>query len=256
MNAHLRVETLDQVLTLTLDRPERRNALTLATYRALTEALTEAEAAPTVRAVLVRGAGPSFCSGNDLNDFQRPEFLGADSPVLQFLRAVSTFSKPLIVAAHGDAVGIGTTLLLHADHAVASDDTRFKLPFVQLGLVPEAGSSLFVPALLGHARAMELLVLGEPFTAERALDLGFINEVTAPSQVHERALAVARRYAALPPGAVRATKALLRAPGRELVPRALHEDAQVFAQRLRSPETLEAITAFLEKRAPDFSRFG
>ncbi|MCB9680673.1 MAG: enoyl-CoA hydratase [Alphaproteobacteria bacterium] len=243
------------VLTLSLNRPDRKNALTRDMYTALTAALADAASAPEVRAVVVRGEGSAFCGGNDLGDFLQHPPTGDDSPVMQFLFAIATFPKPLIAAVHGPAVGIGTTLLLHCDHAIAATNALFKMPFVQLGIVPEAASSLLVPQLVGHRRAMEVLALGEAFDASTALQLGFVNAICAPEALDAEVGAVAARYAALPPAAVRLTKQLLKAPQAEAVAAVMRTEGATFMERLSSPEAVEAMTAFLQKRAPDFSRF-
>jgi enoyl-CoA hydratase/carnithine racemase len=224
-------------------------------YGSMNRALDEAQADPQIRVVLLRGEGQGFCAGNDLKDFLAPDALQSDSPVLQFLQRLRVFPKVLIAAVQGSAIGIGTTVLLHCDHAIAAEDARFQMPFVRLGLVPEAGSSLLVPHVAGHRRAFEWLVLGEPFDAHVAKDFGFVNAVTEADRLQDEALAVARRYAALPPGAVRQAKQLLRGAGAQALEQAMHEEIQCFSERLAGPEVREAVAAFFEKRAPDFSQF-
>lgn len=252
-DAPIRTATADRVLHLTLDRPEKKNALTRAMYARLAEALDEAADDPQVRAVVISGADGSFTAGNDLFDFMTDPPRDESSPVFQFLHAVVRFPKPLIAAVEGVAIGIGTTLLLHCDLAFAAPDARFKMPFTDLGLVPEAGSSLLLPRLAGNARAAELLLLGETFGSETAREIGLVNAVAADplAAAMERAEALAQK----PPAAVRQAKALLRAPLRERVMETIREEASLFIQRLQSEEAQEAFTAFMEKRAPDFSRF-
>ncbi|HLT48503.1 MAG TPA: enoyl-CoA hydratase [Rubricoccaceae bacterium] len=243
------------ILRLTLARPEKKNALTRAMYEALTAALDAARDDRAVRVVVLAGSGGSFTAGNDLTDFLNDPPTGEDSPVFRFLRAVSTFPKPLLAAVEGPAVGVGTTVLLHCDLVYAAPTARFRLPFVALGLVPEAASSLLLPRTVGPKRAAELLFFGEPFSADEAFQFGLVNAVVAEGELEARVLARARDLAAKPPAAVRLTKALLRAPQAEAVAATLREEAAHFVDRLGSSEAQEALTAFLEKRAPDFSRF-
>ncbi|MBM4290392.1 MAG: enoyl-CoA hydratase [Deltaproteobacteria bacterium] len=244
-----------RVLTVTLNRPERKNALTLAMYDALTAALRGAAEDPAVRAVVLRGAGGCFTSGNDLQDFMRSPPKSHDTPVFHFLAALLEFPKPLIAAVEGPAVGIGTTLLLHCDLAFAAEGASFQLPFGRLGLVPEGGSSYLLPLMVGHRRAAELLLLGERFGADDAARLGVINAAWPAegfaARVAERAAAVA----ALPPEATRLSKQLLKAPFRDELARVMRAEGEVFIGRLGSPENAEAFMAFAQKRAPDFSRF-
>lgn len=253
MSSKVLVSQADGVLELTLNRPDKKNALDIEMYEALTVALLDGLADPTVRVVLFAGAGGAFTSGNDLVDFMQSPPTSESSPVMRFLSTIATYPKPMVAAVQGAAVGIGTTLLLHCDLAYASETALFKMPFVQLGLVPEAGSSLLVPALVGHRRATELLVLGEKFGADEALRMGFVNAVVPTAELLATARTGAARLAALPPEAVRQTKALLRAAYPSLK-ETLSREGATFIDRLGSPETAEAITAFLEKRTPDFSK--
>ena len=241
------------VLHLALRRPSKKNALTRAMYSALADALAGASEEPGVRVVVLSGSDGVFTSGNDLGDFMADPPSGPDSPVFRFLTALVGFPKPLVVAVEGPAIGIGTTLLLHADLAYAAPDARFQMPFVPLGLVPEAASSLLLPRLAGPARAAEMLLFGEPFTAETAREVGLVNEVAGDPV--GRALGRARQLAALPPEAVRQTKAFLRRPLAEDVARTIEHEGAAFTERLASPEAQEAFTAFFEKRPADFSRF-
>ena len=251
--SHIRTEADGGVLTLTLARPEKKNALTRAMYAALADALEGAVDDPSIRVVVVRGSDGVFTAGNDLGDFMMDPPTGPDSPVFRFLQAVAGFPKPLIAAVEGPAIGIGTTLLLHCDLAYAAPGTTFKMPFVDLGLVPEAASSLLLPRLAGSMRASELLLFGEAFSAEKAAEVGLVNEVTEDpaARAAERAGVLARK----PPSAVRQTKALLRHDTAGAVGETIAREGALFVERLASPEAQEAFTAFFEKRPADFSRF-
>jgi enoyl-CoA hydratase/carnithine racemase len=252
---HVVVETADRVLRIEIARPERRNALTPPMYEAIDAALAAAEAEAAVRAVLIHGARDCFTAGNDLRDFLENPPVDETSPAFGFIRTLAAFPKPLVAAVNGPAVGIGTTMLLHCDLVYAAPGARFQLPFVPLGLVPEAGSSLLLPAIAGWQRAAELLLLGEPFGPEKALAAGFVTEIVAESELFERARAAALALAGLPPAAVRAAKALMKRRLAEPLAAAMAEEGELFRERLRSPEAREAMTAFFEKRRPDFSKF-
>jgi len=248
-------ERRDGVLRIELNRPEKKNALSIAMFRALCEALESARADAAARVVLLHGKPEVFTSGNDLGDFLADPPKDEDAPPFRFLRVLSHFEKPIVAAASGAAIGIGTTMLLHCDLVYAATGTRFHLPFVNLALTPEAGSSLLLPRLAGWQRAAELLLLGEPFSAERAREIGFVNEVLAPEKLLETAGAAARALAAKPPEALRKTKALMREGVSAALDQAMMHEGRIFGERLRSPEAKEAFSAFLEKRKPDFSRF-
>jgi len=212
-----------------------------------------------VRAVLISGQPGIFTSGNDIEDFMsRPPGQGSDaldSPVFGFMRALTECDKPVVAAVTGAAIGIGTTMLLHCDLVYVADDARLAMPFVSLGLVPEFGSSLLVPQLMGHRRAAEKLLLGDPFTAEQAVECGIANAVLPAGEVLNHARRVAERFNTLPPGAVREAKQLLRAPDRDQVLSTIRTEGALFSKRLRSPEATEAFQAFFQKRKPDFSKF-
>ena len=255
MTGSIQYEVRDQVAHLVINRPDKRNALTTPMYLQLTAFLAEAEHDPAVRVILFRGEGGHFSAGNDLADFLNQPPIDADSPVMKFLFAVAAAHKPLVAAVEGVAVGIGTTLLLHCELSYAARDAKFSLPFVNLGLVPEAASSLLLPNVCGHARAAELLLLGEPFTADTAKDCGIITGITGVGEAQAAAEQVAGKLAQKPPAALRASKALLKRHWRGAVSDALLVEAAEFKQRLQSPEAKEAFKAFLEKRAPDFSQF-
>jgi|HubBroStandDraft_1064217.scaffolds.fasta_scaffold00066_20 enoyl-CoA hydratase/carnithine racemase len=241
------------ILEIRLNRPEKKNAITEAMYAAMAAALVEAEPDPAIRVVLFSGNGSAFCAGNDLSDFVASPPVGTEAPVFRFLRAVSESSKVLIAGVQGAAIGIGTTLLLHCDLVVAAKGARLALPFVNLGLVPEAASSLLLPRLIGHQRAAELFLLGESFDAATALGFGLVNRVVEEDEVLATARGLAQKVAAKAPSAVRLIKRLMRSKSATVRER-MEEEARDFAGQLGSAELQEAVTAFFEKRAPDFSR--
>jgi enoyl-CoA hydratase/carnithine racemase len=250
----IRTATASGVATIEIARPEKKNALTLSMYDALLAAVDAAQSDPAVRALLLTGQPGVFTAGNDLEDFLKRPPVGEDSPVFRLMKALSRCDKPVVAAVTGIAVGIGTTMLLHCDLVYVSAEARLTMPFVALGLVPEFGSSWLLPRLMGHVRAAEKLLLGDPFTAAEAVELGLANAVLPPAEVVPHARRIAERFNALPPQAVRETKRLLRQPLTEPIERAMRAEASVFVERLRSPEAREALQAFLEKRKPDFSK--
>ena len=249
----IKVTTTDRVATIELARNEKKNALTTAMYAAMTDALAAAESEPGVRAILIHGTRDCFTAGNDLKDFLAGP-AGA-SQALRFISALSKTGKPVVAAVGGPAVGIGTTLLLHCDLVYAAPGARFQLPFAQLGLVPEGASSLLLPLTAGYQRAAELLLLGQPFSAEKALSAGIVTEIVTEEALLERARTAAAALAALPPESVRLTKQLMKRPLATAIADQMAEEARLFAERLQSGEAKEALSAFLEKRKPDFSRF-
>ena len=251
----IKTATLNGVATIEIARPEKKNALTMVMYTAMADALRAAQADASVRAVLITGQPGVFTSGNDLEDFMQRPPQGMDSPVFQFMLALLECEKPVVAAVTGAAIGIGTTMLLHCDFVYVSDEARLAMPFVGLGLVPEYGSSLLVSQLMGHAKAAEKLLLGDPFTGADAVDCGLANAVLPTGEVVNHARRVAERFNALPPGAVRDSKRLMRAPQREQVRQVIASEAAIFSERLRSPEAQEAFQAFFQKRKPDFSSF-
>ncbi|MFT3664853.1 enoyl-CoA hydratase [Piscinibacter sp.] len=255
----IKTATLNGVATIEIARPEKKNALTIAMYQAMADALNAAQADAAVRAVLITGQPGIFTSGNDIEDFMsRPPGSGsghADSPVFQFMRALLGVDKPVVAAVTGAAIGIGTTLLLHCDLVYVSDEARLAMPFVSLGLVPEFASSLVVPRLLGNVKAAEKLLLGDPFSPAEAVEAGIANAVLPAGEVVNHARRVAERFNALPPGAVRETKKLLRRAGADEVLKTIAVEGELFGARLRSPEAMEAFQAFFQKRKPDFSKF-
>ncbi len=243
------------VATITFDRAAKKNAITADMYEQFVARLQQAGEDPAVRAVLVTGAGGTFTAGNDLKDFSNPKFAQLDSPVLSFMQALATFEKPVVAAVQGLAVGIGVTMLLHCDLVYVADDATFSMPFTSLGLVPEFASTLLLPQVAGRVRAAEKLLLGKPFPAAEAVVLGLANAILPASGVLEHAHKVARMFSALPPGAVRDTKKLLRQGQAAEVKDAIVREAAHFGPRLAGEEAREAIAALIEKRAPDFSKF-
>ncbi len=255
----IKTHVLDGVATIEIARPEKKNAITVAMYQAMSEALLAAQDDAAVRAVLITGQPGIFTSGNDLEDFMsRGPKAGSDnseSPVFQFMRSLVGCDKPVIAAVTGAAIGIGTTMLLHCDFVYVSDEARLAMPFASLGLVPEFASSLIIPALMGRARASEKLLLGDPFTGADAVDCGIANAVLPAGEVLSHARRVAERFNTLPPGAVREAKKLMRRACNEQVLETIGVEGAIFSERLRSPEAKEAFTAFFQKRKPDFSQF-
>ena len=244
------------VLTLTFNRLDKKNAITAAMYTALADAMAEATTDAAVRVVVIQGHEQIFTAGNDLADFMsNPPMPGADkpAPVLRFLEALRTFPKPLVASVCGPAVGIGTTLLLHCDLVYVGDNAAFSLPFVNLGLCPEAGASLLLPALVGHPRAAEKLMLGEAFYAEEALDMGLVNRILPPHEVAGYAQAQALKLAAKPADSLRITKALMK-QAHPALPALMQEELRHFGELLQGPAAKEAISAVMQKRRPDFSK--
>jgi enoyl-CoA hydratase/carnithine racemase len=253
--SHILVETRDRVTRIEIARTDKKNALTQDMYRAMSQALAAADADAQVRAILIHGTRDCFTSGNDLKDFlERPPHAGPAAS-FDFISGLPKVAKPLIAAVGGPAVGVGTTMLLHCDLVYASPNARFQMPFVPLGLVPEAASSLLLPMIAGYQRAAELLLLGQPFSAEKALAAGFVTEIVPEEKLLEHARAAAAAVAALPPASVRLTKQLMKRQLGEAVAAQMAEEGRIFAERLGSGEAKEAMTAFFEKRKPDFSRF-
>ncbi|MEH6577283.1 MAG: enoyl-CoA hydratase [Amphritea sp.] len=256
MNDQLLIQRNGSILELTMNRPDKKNALTLAMYNQLSDALKSADADPKVRVIFLTGAGESFTAGNDIADFiaalNQPDAVQAP---LGFLQTITTIEKPIVAAVPGAAVGIGTTMLLHCDLVFASEQARFQLPFTRLGLVPEGGASFLLPHLVGHRQAFELLVMGEAISAQRAQQLGIVNEIYHHEQLLEQARHKAATLAALAPESVRQSKAMLRSYQQAELQQVLVSEIEQFAKRLQSPEAHEALNAFMEKRAPDFSRF-
>jgi len=242
------------VMTITLNRLERKNSITSAMYGAMADALSQAESDATIRVVLLQGHETVFSAGNDIGDFLNQPPASGESPVFRFLRGIATFPKPLLAAVCGPAVGVGTTMLFHCDLVYAGDNAAFSMPFVNLGLCPEAASSLLVPRMLGYHRAAEALLLGEPFMAEAALEVGLVNRVVPPTEANGVAQAVARKLAAKPLSSLVETKRLMKKGQHDAVVQQMQDEGQVFGRMLREPAAREAFTAFMEKRKPDFSK--
>ncbi len=239
------------VMTLTFNRPDKKNALTSEMYAALADGFAAAEADPAVRVILLTGAGGAFTAGNDLQDFLARPPVGDEAPVSRFLRALATATKPLVAAVSGVAVGVGTTMLLHCDLVYAGESARLSLPFTSLALVPEAGSSLLLPRLVGHQKAAELFMLGEPIDGRTAKEIGLVAEVFNDAALPDEVRARVAKLAAKAPEALRLTKQLMKAPKTSVAEQMAAEGA-IFRERLHSAEAREAFTAFMEKRAPRF----
>ena len=249
------VHTEGGIATIAFARPDKKNAITAAMYAAMADGLAAAAADPAVRAVLITGSAECFTAGNDLQDFLANPPSGDDSPVWRFLHRLAGFPKPVVAAPCGVAVGVGTTLLLHCDLVYAGDNARFSVPFAALGLCPEAASSLLMPAIAGWQRAAEKLLLGEPFGADEAREMGVVNRVLPAAEAIGFARAQAAKLAALPPASLRETKRLMKGAMADAIPARMAEEGMVFGRMLRAPEAREAFTADFEKRRPDFSRF-
>jgi enoyl-CoA hydratase/carnithine racemase len=256
MSSQVIVKARGAVRRIVMNRPEKRNALTGAMYTGLAGALEHAASDPETRVVVLAGAGGAFTSGNDLGDFLAGQHVRGETPVARFLRTISSFPKPLVAQVSGPAIGVGTTMLLHCDLVYADTDAVFQLPFVNIGLVPEAASSLLLPRLAGHAKAAELLFFGAPFPAVEAAAIGLVNAVVAAEDLDVFVENRAEELAQKPAGALRATKQLLRRSASTDVQERMREEGALFADRLTSPEAREAMIAMLEKRKPDFSRSG
>ncbi len=244
----------NRVLTIRLDRLEKKNALTRGMYLGMIEALKQADVDANVRVVLITGSEACFTAGNDLVDFANAK-PGETSPAILYLQTLAAAQKPVIAAVGGVAVGIGTTMLLHCDLVYAASDARFQLPFVNLGLCPEAGSSMLLPALMGHRRAAELLYFGEQFTANTAQEVGIVNTVVASNELLNTATEKARLLAEKPPAALRITKALLKRGSANAIAEAMAKETEQFAALLQGPEAREAMMAFMQRRKADFSQF-
>lgn len=252
---HINVTLDDRVLRIQFNRPEKKNAITRDMYTTMADAIFQANDDTAVRVILLEGSPGAFTAGNDLADFMNAPNTGGESPVGRFLEAGATTPKPLVASVTGIAVGIGTTLLLHCDLAYASESATFIMPFVNLGLVPEFGSSLLLPQLVGQRRAAELLMLGQPFDATTAKDLGLINQIFPDDVASEEAFYKAQALAQQPPAALRQTKQLMKQPIAEAVANQMATEGGHFASMLTGGEAMEAFQAFMQKRKPDFSNF-
>jgi enoyl-CoA hydratase/carnithine racemase len=242
------------ILRVQLNRPTKRNAMTSAMYVALARIFNEAANDANTRVVLWHGAGDSFCAGNDIEDFLKNPPGPGESPQAGLMKAFLNFDKPLVAAVHGAAIGGGTTMLLHCDFVYAGDSAKFQMPFINLAVVPEFGSSSIVPARIGQLRAAELILLGSQFDARRAAELGLANQVVPDQELLAVATATAKKLAAKPAGALQASKRLMKQPFREQIKAAMKAENEEFSAQVRSEDAKEAFTAFLEKRKPDFAR--
>jgi enoyl-CoA hydratase/carnithine racemase len=241
------------VTALTFARPERKNAITAAMYSQLANALKAAREDSHTRVVVLQGSAQVFTAGNDLSDFLNNPPHGNDSPVFQFLQTISTFPKPLLAAACGPAVGVGLTMLLHCDMVYAGDNAHFSVPFVNLGLVPEAASSLLLPKVAGYHLAAEKLLLGEAFDADEAWRMGIVNKILPASEINAHVMAVAQKLATKPMSSLLETKRFLKGPMAEAVAATMQAESLSFRKMLSEPAAKEAFKAFMEKRLPDFS---
>jgi len=247
--SNITTSRIDGVLTLSLDRPEKMNALTRDMYADLARALNEAAGDFGVRAVILTSAGDHFTAGNDIKDFLELPPTSEDSTVKLFLDAILEFPKPLLAAVKGNAIGVGTTMLLHCDVVVAHPNTSFSMPFVSLGLVPEAGSSLLFPALVGYQRAAKIFMTGESFSAESAQEMGLVAEIS--NDCYATAMKIATQIAAQPPTAIINTKALIKASKHDAVAAVMKAEFELFAMALTSDEAMEAFMNFMAKKAAD-----
>lgn len=254
MSDHILTTIADSALEIRMNRPEKKNALTLPMYTAMTEALLAAGGNAAVRVITITGSEGCFTSGNDVADFLAHPPAGSESPVIRFLETLIAADKPVIAAVNGLAVGVGVTMLLHCDLVYAAESATFQLPFVNLGLVPEAASSMLLPRMAGRHRAAEMLLLGDRFDARTALQVGLVNslhpEATLAAIVGEKTAALAAK----PPASIRMTKALIKRDAESIAAR-MAEEGKCFGQQLKSPEVREAVEAFMQRRKPDFSRF-
>ena len=247
-------ETKGSILRVTVNRPEKKNAMTSAMYNALADVFNEAAKDDDVSVVIWDAAGDSFSAGNDIEDFLKNPPGQGESPQARLGEALLNLDKPVIAAVKGVAIGGGTTLLTHCDFVYAGESSKFKLPFVDLGLVPEFGSSWSLPARSGYIRAAELFLLAQPFSAEVAVEIGLVTQVVPDTELSETVTQTAEKLAAKPIGALRATKKLLRQSSRQQIDQAIEAELEQFSSRVRSAEVREVFTAFMEKRKPDFAK--
>lgn len=247
-SASIRTHENEGILEITIDRPERKNALTAEMYAALAQALTDAAIAESIRVVLMTGAGGNYSTGNDLQDFLQSPPSGEQDPVFRFLRAMATFPKPIVCAVEGFAVGVGMTMLFHADLVYAAPTAKFQLPFVNLGLVPEAGSSYLLPLQVGHVRAAELCLLGDAIDAEKARDFGLVNAIVPIEELLALARKKAAQIASKPPVAIQQTKALLKQVHQKPMLEQMKSEETLFLKLLRTPETIDFLKSFFTRK--------
>lgn len=243
------------ILTIEFNRPEKKNAITAVMYQTMADALSAAQSDPQVRAILFVGKPEIFTAGNDLEDFMKHPPSSKAHPVFQFMQCVSHATKPVVAAVSGVAVGIGTTMLMHCDLVYAADNAKFSMPFSQLGLCPELASSLLFPQIVGYQRAAEKLMLGEPFSADEAHQMGLVNKVLPIDQLIPFARAQSAKLVALPAASLRTTKQLMRAGQIAAIEAKMQEENKYFSAMLVAPEAKEAFEAFFQKRRPDFTKF-
>jgi enoyl-CoA hydratase/carnithine racemase len=248
-------EISGRILSIKINRPQKKNALTRAMYAAMAEALDRADEDSGIRVVFLQGSADCFTAGNDLKDFQAFRQDGNNKDVTHFLSTISRAKKPIVAAVGGVAVGVGTTMLLHCDLVYAGESAKFILPFAALGLCPEAASSFLLPKLVGQKRASELLMLGEPFSAAKALEFGLVNAVYADAEFIDKGYLQAKKLVQQPPASLRITKALLKRPDLQKIAETMAVEREHFSERLNSGESDEAFLAFFERRKPDFSAF-
>jgi enoyl-CoA hydratase/carnithine racemase len=247
-------EHTGSILRVQLNRPTKRNAMTSAMYLALASIFNEAANDENTRVILWHGAGDSFCAGNDIEDFLKNPPGPGESPQARLMEALVNFDKPIVAAVHGAAIGGGTTMLTHCDFIYAAENTKFQMPFINLALVPEFGSSCSVPARIGHIRAAELILLGAPFDGKSAAEWGLVTEAVSDKDALPKAIETARKLAAKPAAALQASKKLMKQPFREQIKAAMKDENEEFSTQVRSPDAKEALTAFLEKRKPEFTK--
>lgn len=253
---NIRTELKDGILSIYMDRPEKKNALTGDMYTALTDALEELESNPEARVGFITGSKECFTAGNDLADFlNRPPEPGTQPPVFRYIKKLPTVTKPLVAAVNGPAIGIGVTMLLHCDLVFAATDSKLQMPFASLGACPEAGSSMLLPQTIGYQRAAQLLMLSDFFTAEEGKAWGIINDVFSPDEYQAKAYEQAKRLALQPASSLRVTKMMLRKSNKAALDEIMDLEIEYFSKMLQSPEAKEALNAFMEKRTPDFTQF-
>ncbi|PIY28438.1 MAG: enoyl-CoA hydratase [Comamonadaceae bacterium CG_4_9_14_3_um_filter_60_33] len=253
LTPELLLDTAAGVTTLTIHRVAKKNSFTTAMYAGMAEAIKQVQADAAVRVLLIQGHETIFSAGNDIADFLQNPPTTLDAPVFRFMRAISSFTKPIVAAVCGPAVGIGTTMLFHCDLVYAGDNAAFSMPFVNLGVCPEAASSLLAPQRMGYGRAAEALLLGEPFLAEAALEMGLISRIVPPTEVNALAQRQAQKLAAKPLSSLLATKHLMKQGQADLVAKRMAEEGTLFGRMLAEPAAREAFSAFMEKRKPDFA---
>lgn len=250
MNEHIITGVSGGIMRIEIHRPQKRNALNFAMYTALSDALERGDADPAVRVMLICGQPGLFCAGNDIQDFLDPLTLSPDSPVLSFMQAIARVTKPIVAAVGGNAVGVGTTMLLHCDLVYAAESARFRLPFVPLGICPEFGVSLLLPKRVGHQRAAELLFFGEPFDARYAHEIGLVNAVCSEADLMTLAIARARELAERPQDALRLAKRLLKVHDAALTQQVMADEMKHFVERVQTPEARDAFLRFVESGRP------